>query len=369
MKITVDPKLLADAVGWASRALAQRPSMPVLAGLLLEADADGLTVSAFDYDVTMQARLAAAVAEPGRVLVPGKVLAEVAKNLPTTSFADIVLSGAEVVVTGGRAEYALLTMPVSDYPTLPDAPPPIGTVDAPALRSALAQVVPAVSKDESTPFLACVQLAVTGDGLEVTATDRYRIARRVVDWQPAAEPAVARLLVFGRVMSEVARGLGAGQVQICGDARQAGFVSDGRQVVVRQVDENFPRCAELIAAANEPIKARVHAADLAGAVRSVAVMAERNTPVRLAFRGDTVEVRAGAGDIGRGSETLPCELDGPGMDGAGIEIAFMPQYLAEGLSAVEGEWATIGMERPEKRALVYGEDPSFRYLVQPLRAS
>ena len=133
MKFQVDRDVLAEAVGWISRALPARPVIPVLSGLLLEA-ADGLTLSCFDYEVSARVEVDADVAEPGTVLVPGRLLAEITRSLPSlpVEFAD---DPEGVSLTCGSASFTLVTLPVEEYPDLPELPQTAGTVDgAPADR-------------------------------------------------------------------------------------------------------------------------------------------------------------------------------------------------------------------------------------------
>src|SRR2546422_7014674 len=116
MKFTAERDAFADAVAWAARSLPSRPVIPVLAGMLVEAQSSGeVRLSGFDYEVSAEAAADAVVAEPGKVLVPGRLLADIVRALPAGPV-EIATSGAETVVTCGSVEFGLLTMPVEDYP-------------------------------------------------------------------------------------------------------------------------------------------------------------------------------------------------------------------------------------------------------------
>ena len=183
MKFQVERDVLAEAVGWASRALPSRPVIPVLSGLLLEAAADGLTLSCFDYEVSARVEVAAEVAEPGTVLVPGRLLAEITRSLPSlpVEFAD---DPEGVGLTCGSASFTLVTLPLEEYPDLPELPQVAGTVDGGMLAAAIGQVAPAASRDDTLPMLTGVNIEVEGETMTLVATDRYRLAVRDLPWSP-----------------------------------------------------------------------------------------------------------------------------------------------------------------------------------------
>lgn len=368
MKVTVDSKTLADAVAWTARALSQRPSVPVLGGILLVADGDQLTFSAFDYETSTRCTVEAReVAEPGKVLLPGRVLAEVTKSLPNEPV-EMSLSGSEVTLTCGGAKFDLLTMPADDYPKLPDPPAEVGTVDAAMLRDAVNQVHPATSRDDSLPMLTGIRLDTDAGHLTLAATDRYRIAARHLTWQPTIPGAQHGVLVPGRVLHDVARGL-AGDVVTIGLAEGiVRFECGGRTTTVRLLDDQFVGYRKLLDI--EPAHhAEVDLPPFLAAVKRVAVMAEKSSPIRLAFGDDELTLRAGGGDTGRGTETIACEVDGDPID-----IAFQPQYLVDALTAVavSGDRVRIGMTTPAQPALFTPagvHNPGFRILVMSLRLS
>ncbi|MEU6781462.1 DNA polymerase III subunit beta [Nonomuraea angiospora] len=370
MKLSIDPKLLAELVAWAARALPARPTAPALAGLLLEADAidadsGRLTVSAFDYDMSARGSVSCAdVAEPGRILLPGRMLAEVARALPTTSFADLAATDTEATIRCGKLDYKLLLLPADDYPTLPAPPEAAGTIDAAALAAAVAQVAPATSRDDTLPMLTGIRLDTDGDGegdkLTLAATDRYRIAVTDTTWTPNTEGPLSALIP-GRHLHDIAKGLGHGIISIGLNDKMVAFTSQDRQTTVRLLDEQFIDYRARVTY-DATTTATVDAAQLAAAVKRVALVADRTTAIRLAFTDGEVTVRAGDED-GRGTEALECELKGDP-----IEIAFQSTYLGDALGAIDGQ-ATIGMTGPVKPALFASEDGSHKQLVMALRVS
>lgn len=362
MKFHVNRDVLADAVAWTARILPSRPAVPVLAGVLVEAAGEDLTLSAFDYEVSARATVEARVAEPGRALIPGRVLAEITKSLPDHPV-EVVANGAETVLTCGSTEFALHTMPVEDFPALPEMPPRIGAVGGNVFASAVAQVAPSASRDDTLPMLTGIRMDIAGPNVTLAATDRYRIAARDFLWHPERADVSAAAMVSARVLTEIARTLRAGEVVIALGDGVAGFESVGRRTTVRLMDEQFIDYRSRFTTAWS-IRASVAVAPLVEAIRRVALVAERNAAVRLSFSQGQVLVQAGGGDIGRGAEVLEAELHGDD-----IQIAFQPHFLLDGLSGIETERVRIGMETPTRPALITddADDPTFRYLVMSLR--
>ncbi|GMA23722.1 hypothetical protein GCM10025864_14810 [Luteimicrobium album] len=151
MKFRVERDVLAEAVTWTARTLPTRPPAPVLAGVLLDADASGvLGLASFDYEVSARAQVPADVSEPGRALVSGRLLAEISRALPDKPV-DVVLEGSKITMTCGASRFTLLTMPVEDYPALPSMPETSGSVSGDDLTHAVAQVSVAASRDDTLP--------------------------------------------------------------------------------------------------------------------------------------------------------------------------------------------------------------------------
>ncbi|MEO3873205.1 DNA polymerase III subunit beta [Nonomuraea sp. B12E4] len=365
MKIRVNRDVLADAVAWAARALPSRPVTPVLSGLLLEAG-DELSLSAFDYDVSARADIDADVAEEGRVLIPGRLLAEISRSLPAEDV-EIVTEGPEAVLTCGSAEFGLITMPVEDFPTMPTMPPSIGAVGGGVFASAVGQVAPAASRDDTLPMLTGIRFDVEGESVAMAATDRYRIAARDFVWRPAEPGLAVSAMVPARVLVEVAKSLRGGEVSVAMGDGVAGFESVGRSTTVRLLDEQFIDYRARLTA-EWSIRADVAVTPFVNAIKRVALVAERNTAIRLSFSQGQVLIQAGGGDIGRGAEVVPCELRGDD-----IQIAFQSQFLLDGLTGIESELARINMESPTRPALIQDvpgdAQPAFRYLVMSLRQS
>ncbi|MBO3750247.1 DNA polymerase III subunit beta [Streptosporangiaceae bacterium NEAU-GS5] len=363
MKFQVNRDVLAEAVAWAARVLPSRPAVPVLSGLLLTAD-DGVQVSAFDYDVSARAVIEADVAEPGRVLIPGRVLAEITRSLANQPV-ELVTGGAEAVLTCGSAEFGLLTLPAEDFPSLPPMPPVVGTVGGGVFADAVGQVAPAASRDDSLPMLTGVRVDIDGPAVSMATTDRYRIAARDFLWHPEQPDYQRGVVIPARVLSDVARSLRGGEVTVGLGDSVAGFESLGRTTTVRLLDDQFIDYRARLTG-HWPGHADIAVAPLVEAIKRVVLVAERNTAVRLSFTQDgSCLIQAGGGEIGRGAEVVEAVLTGEPL-----QIAFQPQFLLDGVSAVATDQLRIYLDSATKPALITddADDPAYRYLVMSLRA-
>lgn len=372
MKFRVDRDVLADAVAWTARTLPARPPVPVLAGMLLEAD-DRLKLSSFDYEVSAQVSVDVDVDEPGSVLVSGRLLAEITRSLPPRPV-EITADNAKVMVSCGSTRFTLLTLPAEDYPTLPEMPQLAGAVGSDVFAAAVGQVAVAASRDDTLPMLTGVYVEIEGETVTLASTDRYRIAARELRWKPERPDISAVALVPAKTLVDTARSLTSGaEVSVAlaaaGGAGEGmiGFEGGGRRTTTRLLDGEFvPYRSKFPSEFSS--HAELPAAPFVEAVKRVALVAERSTPVRLAFSQGEVVLEAGTGDEAQAVEVLEASLDGED-----IRTAFNPQFLLDGLSAIDSDTALLSFTAPTKPAVITGKPPAesatpdYRYLLMPVR--
>lgn len=373
MKFRVERDVLADAVAWAARTLPTRPSMPVLAGLVLEASDNSVTLSSFDYEVSSKVTVAADVQTPGTSLVSGRLLADITRSLPG---APVQLSneGTRVVITCGRSSFTLPTLPVEDYPSLPAMPDSSGDISAALFAAAVAQVAIAAGRDDTLPTLTGIRMEIEGGNIVLAATDRYRLAVREFSWNPKNSSISVNALIPARTLADTAKSLATTDLVTIALSSSGsgegliGFEGAGRRTTTRLLDGEFPKYRTLLPSEAATI-ATVDTAALSDAVKRVALVAERNTPVRLAFDGSEVVLRAGAGDDAQANEVVECRVDGDGL-----EIAFNPTYLLDGLSAVAAVTTAFSFTQATRPAVLTGADSNaasgvddYRYLLMPVR--
>ena len=375
MKFQLERDVLAEAVTWVARGLPARPSVPVLAGILLEADAEGsVTLSAFDYEVSARVTVPADVSEAGSVLVLGRLLADISRNLPAGRQVEFTTAGNKVDVTCGSSRFSLMQMPSNDYPTLPSSPTASGSVDGHTFTQAVAQVAIAADRGDTLPILTGVRMSIDGDKVTLLATDRYRLAMRELAWSPAASDAAYTALIPAKTLSDTAKALGAqGSIELAlggnaGGDGLIGFEAGQRRATTRLLDGEYPKVTSIFPTSVDT-EAVVETGALIEAVKRVALVAERNTPVRLRFTDGQLAIEAGTGDDAQASEAVESTMTGPGL-----EIAFNPQFLLDGLGAVGTTHSRISFTQPSRPAVLTGQedadgeaDTSYRYVLMPVR--
>jgi DNA polymerase III subunit beta len=378
VKFRVERDALADAVAWAARSLPVRPSVPVLAGLLIEAGDEGLVLSTFDYETSARATLSAEVSDEGTALVSGRLLADICRSLPPKQV-EMTLEGSRVSLTCGSARFSLQTMPVEDYPSLPDMPTATGTVASDVFAHAVAQAVTAAGRDDMLPVLTGVRIEIDGPSISMLATDRFRLSHRELGWDPRTPDESLAALVPAKVLADTAKSLTSGsEVTI---TLATGGSGDGiigfegaapggtRRTTTRLLDGEFPKVRSLFP--NEHLTvARVDRNELIDSVKRVALVAERNTAVQLAFSDGQLTLDAGSGDEAQASEAIEATIDGED-----ITTGFNPQFLLDGLTAIEAPVVELAFTQASKPVVLSGSaddggdtrSGNFRYLLMPRR--
>ncbi|MFC4018500.1 DNA polymerase III subunit beta [Micromonospora sp. GCM10011542] len=376
MKFRVERDALAEAVAWTAKSLPNRPSVPVLAGVMLRVTDGNLRVSGFDYEVSSQVTVEVQGDADGAALVSGRLLAEITKALPAKPV-DIAAVGAHLELVCGSARFTLPTMPVEDYPALPEMPQSAGTVDAAAFATAVAQVAIAAGRDETLPMMTGVRIELSGSTLSMLATDRYRLALREIQWRPDDPDVSINALVPARTLNDTAKALGpiGGEVTLAlaqGAAGEGmvGLAGGTRRTTSRLLDgANYPPVRSLFPATHNA-EARVSVSTLIEVVKRVALVAERTTPVLLSFSADGLVVEAGGSEEARASEAMEAAFTGDALT-----IGFNPQYLIDGLANLGTQTAMLSFVDAFKPAVISpaGEDgeviPGYRYLIMPIRVS
>lgn len=375
MKFQVNRDVLSEAVSFAVKMLPARTTLPILSGVLIEATAEGLVFSSFDYEVSTQTKVAATVETPGRVLVSGRLLAEIANRLPN---APVTFESIEsrIQVSCGSANFTLLSMPVEEYPTIPQVEGETGVLPAEEFSAAVAQVAVAASRDDVTPVITGVQLEITGNSLSLVATDRYRVAIRDIPWESTGTVADMTALVPARTIQEIGKTFGhSGNISISitnkDDRELIAFTADNKTVTSLLIKGNFPPVKRLFPEKVENY-AVINTADLIEATRRVKLVVEREAALRFTFANNGLTLEAIGGEQAQASETIDAVISGPD-----VVVSLKPDFLLDGLGAVHSEFTRIGftsVENPSKPGPVLitsqtskdtpAED-AYRYLLQP----
>ena len=363
MKIRLERDVLAEAVQWAARSLPLRPSVPILAGLLVQADADGVTFSSFDYETSAQINVTAAVADEGQALVSGRLLADISRSLPPKPV-DITSDDTKVELICGSARFTLQTLPVADYPSLPAMPEATGTVPSAAFAQAVAQVVVAAGRDELLPVFTGVRVEIDDDTISLLATDRYRMALKELTWNPSRPQSSATALVPARVLSETSRSMTAGEeimLSLSDGGAGDGIIGfDGRgpagqrQTTTRLLDGEFPKVRHIMDTA-ALMNVRMGTTEVIAAAKRVALVAERNTSLRMLMGDGFVTLEAATGDQAQASESIEAIIDQPGGGDPVVTAAgFNPSYLLDALGAFDTPYVNFAFTAPSKPCQLTG---------------
>jgi DNA polymerase-3 subunit beta len=383
LRFRLDRDDFADAVAWVAKSLPARPTVPLLAGVLLTGSDNGLTVSGFDYEVSAEVQLAAEIASPGSVLVSGRLLSDITRALPAKPV-EVQVEATRVALTCGNARFSLPTMTVEDYPTLPTLPEETGMLPADLFAEAIAQVAVAAGRDDTLPMLTGIRVEISGNTVVLAATDRFRLAVRELTWSstPGTEAAV---LVPAKTLAEAAKAssdgtevhlaLGAGPA--VGSEGLLGITSAGKRSTTRVLDAEFPKFRQLLPSEHLAV-ATIGVAELTEAIKRVALVADRGAQVRMELSEGTLRLSAGAEDVGRAEEDLAVDFVGEPLT-----IAFNPTYLTDGLGSLHSEKVSMGFTDPKKPAVLRpagADDPAlsgagpfpavpsdYVYLLMPVR--
>ena len=366
MKFRVERDVLAEAVTWTARSLPTRPSVPVLSGLKLEASDGTLTLSGFDYETSARVSVPAQVTDEGAALVSGRLLAEIARALPAHPV-DVSDEGGRVVLLCRSSRFTLQTLPLDEYPSLPDLPGATGRVRGDLFADAVAQVAIAAGRDDMLPVFTGLRLEIDGENLTLAATDRFRLAVRELEWRPERPDASATALIPARVLAEATRAFAGSPAEVTlalsgvGDAGGEGLLgltgeaAGGiRHTTTRLLDGEFPPYRKLFPP-EQKTEAYVDTAAIVESLKRVALVAERHTSVQLNFAEGQVVLEAGSGDEAQASEALPARIVGDG-----VATGFNPRYLLDGLSAVRSAVTRLSFteaSRPTVITPAAGEKP------------
>lgn len=375
MRLQINRDVLSEAVSFAVKLLPQRTTLPILSGVVLDAAEGKLRISSFDYEVSSSTSIPADIEDAGSVLVSGRLLADISSRLPADEVNLTTDENGRLLVQSGSAKFELFTMPLDEYPSLPERPEWQGSVSAETFATAVGQVSVAASRDDVTPVITGVQIELTSEQLTFLATDRYRVALRSIPWEGQI-PADTTALVPVRTLSEVAKTFAhADQIQIAvtkdDDHEMIAFGTPDRLVTSLLIKGNYPPVRRLFpeTVANYAV---VSTSELIESVRRVSLVLDRESPLRFTFNLDGVTLEAIGNEQAQAQETVEAFLTGEE-----VVISMKPQFLIDGLSSTQNEFSKLSFtktDNPHKPGPVLitgqtsknGEEPGdYRYLLQP----
>ena len=371
MKFQADREVLSDAVSFLVRLLSPRPQLPQLSGVMIEADGNEVQLSIFDYEVAARVKIAAAIDTPGRVLVQARLLSEILSELPAASV-SMALDETRFHVNSGTSKFSLSSMSTTDYPDTPDFPVATGKVSAIEFTNGVAKVAVAASREEVTPVLTAVMITASSKELTMVSTDRFRVAVKAIPW--AGKPVEREVLIPARVLSEISKTfshdseleLGFGE----GEKDMIGFSSANKSVSTATIKGKYPAVLQLFPEETASF-AILSKQELLDATRRVALVVDREKPLRYKFTESELSLESIGSDVADASEQVSCS-----MKGEETVVSLRPQFLTDALAGLDVENVKIGFtvnpNNPNKPGPVLispvdpkDSDKDFKYLLQP----
>jgi DNA polymerase-3 subunit beta len=356
-------------LGVVSRVASTRSAVQALSGVQLSALSDGAELRATDMEVGLRVPLPADVEREGTVVLPARLMLDVARSLPGKN-ATFELRPAEqdVEVVSGAATFHIRTLRAEDFPPLPE-PGGENVVEVPAKAfvETINRVARSASRDETRPILTGILVSATGDELRMVATDSYRLSVKETRLEaPLAGGFEAN--VPARALQELARiaqgagGDGVDTLTVSVRANQVVFEVGGDVLSSRLIDGQFPNYRQLLPDAFEH-ELTLTSGELTEVVRRVSLMAQKNAPLRLRFEEGELTVSAQTPDVGEAREMLPVPFAGEPF-----EIGFNPEFLRDGLESADGGDLVLKLISPLRPGLIESADGSgFLYLIMPIR--
>lgn len=361
VQLTCSKDDLVAALGTVSRAVSTRGAVQVLSGILLEVGAGAVQLAATDMELSLRARIDAEVQGEGSLVVPGKLLAELARLLPAeeVTIAHRVADGVAEIRSGAYTSRVNIFAP-EDFPRLPALDVPLQEIDATALLETIERVARSASRDESRPVLTGILVRFEGDKLVMAATDSYRLSvKETALTSPGPE---LEAIIPARALTELARiAAGAETVLLGVNENHVVFGAGESWLTTRRIDGQFPNVRQLVPETFE-FALELPRRELLDIVRRASVMAQRNTPLRLRFAEGELTVSVQSQDVGETRESLPVAYTADPL-----EIGFNADFLRDGLDSIDAETVTLKLINPLRPGLISAEGDAFWYLIMPIR--
>src|SRR3954467_14409557 len=366
MKFSLSRDQFLSQLGIAVRGVSTRSAIQTLAGVMIRADSGSVELQATDMELGIRVRVDTAPEREGAVVLPGRLLLDVVRSLPKDDLSlEHRAAEQDVEVVSGPSKFHLRTLPLDDFPKLPEAGD-ASTMHVPAgaFVETIARVARSASRDETRPHLTGVLVSASEQQLRMVATDSYRLSVK----ETALEEALSGSLeanVPARTLQElgrIAQASGAGSIDVSALENQVVFTVDDVVLSSRLVEGRFPNYQQLLPDSFEH-ELHVDRSELLDVVRRISLLAQKNAPLRLRFSEGTLDVSAQTPDVGEASESLPIPFQGEQL-----EIGFNPDFFRDGLESAESDELLLKLISPLRPGLIQsGADGGFVYLVMPIR--
>ena len=361
MRITCSRDELVAKLGVVSRAVSTRGTVQVLSGILVSAGESGLSLAATDMELSLRTTLDAEVEGDGAVVIPGKLLVDLARLLPENEVAIEYRPEEGVAqIASGSASYRLNTYGAEDFPRLPPVEAQLHAIDREALLETVDRVARSASRDESRPVLTGILVRFEAGKLVMVATDSYRLSVKETELDATAPELEA--IIPARALQELARLGGTGStIELGVHENHVVFGTGDAWLTTRRIDGQFPNYRQLLLDSFE-VELTIARTELYDVVRRVAVLAQRNSPLRLRFTEGELTVSAQTQDVGEAKESLPVAYTGEEF-----LIGFNAEFLRDGVDSIKGDDVLLKLINPLRPAILVDPAGDFTYLIMPIR--
>lgn len=361
MKIVCSRDELVQKLSVVSRAVSTRGTVQVLSGILFQAQGDALSLAATDMELSLRATVGAKVEGDGAVVVPGKLMVDLARLLPENEVTFEYRPEEGVVqIACGAASYRLNTFSAEDFPRLPDVGTQLHAIDRVALLETVDRVARSASRDESRPVLTGILVRFEAGKLVMAATDSYRLSVKQTVLEQAAPELEA--IIPARALQELGRLAGsADTIELGVHENHVVFGTEDAWLTTRRIDGQFPNVSQLVPETFD-VEVTIPRGELLDVVRRVSVLAQRNSPLRLRFAEGELTVSAQTQDVGEAKESLPVPYTGEEF-----VIGFNADFLRDGVESIPSDDVRLRLISPLRPAVMQDDEAGFTYLIMPIR--
>lgn len=364
MKLITNKPSLVECLAVANKAVSSRSSIQVLSGVLVDAGEDRVVVCSTDMEISIKAPLAGRVEQPGALVLPARILTDIARSLPS---GDVVIEQrpgeTQVEIRAGESVFVLHSLAAADFPQFPVFPEGGFSVEKAAFIETVDRVTPSASRDETRPVLTGVQIHFAKNSVKMVATDSYRLSVKETPVESSVSEKF-QAIIPARTLTELSRVAAAvsdDHIKIVPTENQVLFELGGVSIISRLIDGQFPNYKQLIPDTFD-YEVAVDREELLEAIRRIGLLAQKNAPLRLHFSNHNLTVSAESQDVGRAREAMPVHYEGEDL-----EIGFNPEFLEAGVAAVKESPVYLRLISPLRPGLLKGVGDDFLYLVMPIR--
>ncbi|MEW5762476.1 MAG: DNA polymerase III subunit beta [Bacillota bacterium] len=366
MYLTTTRDNLATAVALVQRAIPSRSPLPVLGGVLLNAEGSNLTLTGSDLELTISTSVPAQVTTPGAVVLPARYLVDIVRRLPEGPVeVEALPEGGGAVLRYGNAQARLAGFPPGDYPQLPELTPRARfSLPVETCRDLVRQVIYAAGQDELRPIFTGVLLEITAGDLCLVATDTHRLAMKRHQ-VPEQDLELTNVVIPAKAINELYRALGgfAGEVAVEVAENHVAFTSGPLRLLSRLIDGRYPDYRQVLPKSWLTRLPALEVAALLHTVERAAVFGQEEVPVVLCeIEGNTLRVSAQS-EVGSLEEKLTVTTEGEP-----VAVAFNAGYLMDALRACPGDNFDLELNGALGPAVLRpAGDENYVALVLPLR--